>query len=152
MTRRNNTPNLPIHQPIIPAKDSPSNKERLFIHLNYHPNDIICHHLQAIYSVHHCDPIFSTKIGINGIPGKSFHARAFTHERLQHHVSCYVGIDMFSRTILKTMYRTISNRRLTTNRDETQQDSGLGQNRTCLQHNTSLVLSRSCQHPIGDRS
>jgi len=45
---------------------------------------------------------------LNRIPGKSVHARAFAHERLQHPVS-YVGIDMFSRTILKTMYRTISN-------------------------------------------
>ena len=44
----------------------------------------------------------------NRIPGKSVHAQAFAHERLQHPVS-YVGIDMFSRTILKTMYRTISN-------------------------------------------
>ena len=45
---------------------------------------------------------------LNRIPGKSVHACDFAHECLQHHVS-YVGIDMFSRTIMKTMYRTISN-------------------------------------------
>ena len=45
---------------------------------------------------------------LNRIPGKSVHARAFAHERLHYSVS-YVGIDMLSRTILKTMYRTISN-------------------------------------------
>ena len=67
-----------------------------------------------------------TPIPVNRIPGKLVHARAFAHERLQHPVS-YVGIDMLSRTILKTMYRTISKGRLTTNRDETQQYSGLGQ-------------------------
>jgi len=44
---------------------------------------------------------------VNRIPGKSVHARAFAHERLQHHVS-YIGIDIFSRTIMKTMYCTIS--------------------------------------------
>ena len=44
---------------------------------------------------------------VNRIQGKSVHARAFARERLQHHVS-YVGIDMSSRKILKTMYRTIS--------------------------------------------
>jgi len=45
---------------------------------------------------------------INRIAGKSVHAHAFAHERLQSPVS-YKGIDMLSRTILKTMYRTISN-------------------------------------------
>ena len=45
---------------------------------------------------------------VNRIQGKSVHDRAFAHERLQSPVS-YAGINMFSRTILKTMYRTISN-------------------------------------------
>ena len=45
---------------------------------------------------------------LNRIAGKSVHARAFAHKRLQSPVS-YEGIDMLSRTILKTMYRTISN-------------------------------------------
>ena len=44
---------------------------------------------------------------VDRIPGKSVHAHDFAHERLQHHVS-YVGIDMCSRTIVKTMYRTSS--------------------------------------------
>ena len=45
---------------------------------------------------------------IAGIAGKLVHAHAFAYERLQSPVS-YKGIDMLSRTILKTMYRTISN-------------------------------------------
>ena len=45
---------------------------------------------------------------INRIAGKSVHGHAFAHERLQSPVS-YKGIDMLSCTILKTMYRTISN-------------------------------------------
>ena len=51
---------------------------------------------------------FSRRMRFNRIQGKSVHTRAFAHERLQSPVS-YAGIDMFSRTILKTMYRTISN-------------------------------------------
>jgi len=47
-------------------------------------------------------------ITVNRIQGKSVQARAFDPERQQPPVS-YVGIDMFSRTILKIMYRTISN-------------------------------------------
>ena len=46
--------------------------------------------------------------GINRIQGKSVYAQAFALERLQSPVS-YVGIDIVSRTILKTMYCTISN-------------------------------------------
>ena len=45
---------------------------------------------------------------INRIQGKLVRARAFAHERQQSPVS-YVGINIVSRTILKTMYRTISN-------------------------------------------
>ena len=45
---------------------------------------------------------------VNRIACKSVNARVFAHKRLQSPVS-YVGIDMLSRTILKTMYRTISN-------------------------------------------
>ena len=44
---------------------------------------------------------------LNRIPGKSVRARAFALERQQSPVS-YVGINIVSRTILKTMYRTIS--------------------------------------------
>ena len=56
---------------------------------------------------------------VSRIPGKLIRARAFAHERLQHRVS-YVGIVMLSRTILKTMYRTISN---STFNDESQSDT-----------------------------
>ena len=45
---------------------------------------------------------------LNRIAGKLVHARAFAHERLQSPVS-FIGIDIVPRTILKTMYRTISN-------------------------------------------
>ena len=114
-------------------------------------------HLQPLYLVvttaHEMSTflILTDSYLFNRIAGKSVHAHAFAHEHLQSPVS-YVGIDMLARTILKTMYCTISNWRLTTNRDQTQQDSGLGQNRTCLQHKTNLILSSSCQHPIGCRS
>jgi len=57
---------------------------------------------------------------------------------------------MFSHTILKTMYCTISNRRSTTRHDHKQQDPGQGQNQTWLQHRTNLVLPSSCQHPKKD--
>ena len=45
---------------------------------------------------------------INRIQGKLVRARAFALERQQSPVS-YVGINIVARTILKTMYRTISN-------------------------------------------
>ena len=51
---------------------------------------------------------YTVLILINRIQGKSVHARAFALERQQSPVS-YVGIDIVSRTILKIMYRTISN-------------------------------------------
>ena len=44
---------------------------------------------------------------LNRIQGKLVRARAFAHERQQSPVS-YVGINIVSRTILKTMYRTVS--------------------------------------------
>ena len=60
------------------------------------------------YGTFYTTPYDELMHDINRIPGKSVHARAFAHERLQSPVS-YVGIDMLSRTILKTMYPTISN-------------------------------------------
>ena len=45
---------------------------------------------------------------VNRIQDKSVHAQAFALERQQSPVS-YVGIDTFSHTILKIMYRTVSN-------------------------------------------
>jgi len=51
---------------------------------------------------------FITYSFLNRIQGKSVHARAFALERQQSPVS-YVGINIVSRTILKIMYRTISN-------------------------------------------
>ena len=58
---------------------------------------------------------------------------------------------MFLRTILKTMYLTITDRRSTTRRDHAQQDSGQGQNRTWMQHKTNLARPSPCQHPKGCR-
>ena len=61
-----------------------------------------------VYHLHFTVAFQIPDVIINRIRGKSVHARAFAHERLQHTVS-YIGIDMFSCTILKTMYRKISN-------------------------------------------
>jgi len=107
----------------------------------------------ADYSLGHILVLELTKglmisLSINRIWGKPVHARAWAHKRLQHHVS-YVGIDMCSRTLLKTMYCTISNWHLTSICNHQQQDSGLGHNRTWLQHKTNLVLPSSCQHLTG---
>ena len=52
--------------------------------------------------------ILRWQLDVNRIQGKLVCARAFALERQQSPVS-YVGINIVSRTILKTMYRTISN-------------------------------------------
>ena len=80
-------------------------------------NVFLCH-VQRIFSTDSKQPpLFlltshHRKTIINRIPGKSVSlkklARAFALERQQSPVS-YVGIDIVSRTILKIMYRTISN-------------------------------------------
>ena len=73
---------------------------------------MLTHVILPMSCVHLCYVLLSTTYDTNlllvaGLD-KSVHACAFAHERLQSPVS-YVGIDMLSRTILKTMYRTISN-------------------------------------------
>ena len=63
-------------------------------------------HVLAIWNIAASTAI--PKCHLNRIQGKLVHARAFALERLQSPVS-YIGIDIVSRTILKIMYRTISN-------------------------------------------
>jgi hypothetical protein len=50
-------------QPTTPPTEQLSNKQRLFIHWDYHPNDITRRHLRRIYN-QHCDRVFKTQLGI----------------------------------------------------------------------------------------
>ena len=62
--RSNNaTTTQPTNQTTMPPTESLSNKQRLFIHWDYHPNDITRRHLRRIYNLH-CDHIFSAKLGV----------------------------------------------------------------------------------------
>ena len=68
---------------------------------------------------------------INMIWGKSVHARAWAHVRLQYHVS-YLGINMFCVRSWKLCIVRFQNWRSMTNHNHKQQESVLGQNRTCI--------------------
>jgi len=60
----NVTTSQPLDQPsIIWHTEHPTNKERLFIHWDYHPNDTSRHHIRSIYTTH-CNALFSTDLGI----------------------------------------------------------------------------------------
>jgi len=59
----NATTTQPTNQSTMPPPEPLSNKQRLFIHWDYHPNDITRRHLQRIYNLH-CDHTFSTKLEV----------------------------------------------------------------------------------------